>query len=90
MTLKVCSEKTKLTHVCETKVMNIPLAGDVCYVASQTDVLQTQPIHNLILYDNLSNIKLEAIDQLEIIYGERALFIMGDIRGWSLGKPRGY
>lgn len=64
--------------------MNILLTGGTGYIGSHTAVVLAEAGHKVVLYDNLSNSKLEVVDRLETILGTRPLFIEGDIRDRSL------
>lgn len=60
--------------------MNILRTGGTGYIGSHTAVVLGEAGHNVVLFDNLCNSKLEVVDRLETILGTRPLFIQGDIR----------
>lgn len=60
--------------------MNILLTGGTGYIGSHAAVEFVNSGHNVILYDNLSNSKIEVVDNLEKILGFKPHFIEGDIR----------
>lgn len=60
--------------------MNVLLTGGTGFIGSHTAVCLIEEGHVPILYDNLSNSKVEVVDAIERITGKRPIFIEGDIR----------
>lgn len=60
--------------------MNILLAGGAGYIGSHIAVTLVAAGHSIVIYDNLSNSKLQVIENLETILGKKVPFIKGDIR----------
>lgn len=60
--------------------MNVLLTGGTGFIGSHTAVCLIESGHTPVLYDNLSNSKLEVVDAIETITGKRPAFVQGDIR----------
>ena len=56
------------------------LTGGAGYIGSHTAVILLEAGYDVVIYDNLSNSKVEAINRIEKITGKRPEFIKGDIR----------
>ena len=64
--------------------MKVLLTGGTGYIGSHTAVVLTQAGHEVVLYDNLCNSKLEVAHRLSLIAGRPIPFIKGDVRDTSL------
>lgn len=64
--------------------MNILLTGGAGYIGSHTAVVLFQAGHHVVLYDNLSNSKVDAANHISSILGAPIPFIEGDVRDIGL------
>ena len=64
--------------------MNILLTGGAGYIGSHTAVALVESGNSIVIYDNLSNSKVQVIENLEKILGKKVLFVRGDIRDTEL------
>lgn len=60
--------------------MNILLTGGTGYIGSHLATVLIQAGHQLCLYDNLSNSKIQVIHQIEAVTGQAPSFVKGDVR----------
>jgi UDP-glucose 4-epimerase len=60
--------------------MKILITGGAGYIGSHTCVELLNSDFELIVFDNLSNSKLEALDRVERITGKTLDFVEGDVR----------
>jgi len=56
------------------------LTGGVGYIGSHTAVVLIEAGYEVVLYDNLSNSRLEVLERIEEITGKRPHFVEGDVR----------
>ena len=59
---------------------SVLLTGGVGYIGSHTAVVLIEAGYEVVLYDNLSNSKLDVLESIEAITGKRPHFIEGDVR----------
>jgi len=59
---------------------SVLLTGGVGYIGSHTAVVLIEAGYEVVLYDNLSNSRLEVLESIEAITGKRPHFIEGDVR----------
>jgi len=59
---------------------SVLLTGGVGYIGSHTAVVLIEAGYEVVLYDNLSNSRLEVLESIEEITGKRSHFIEGDVR----------
>ena len=64
--------------------MNILLTGGAGYIGSHTAAALVEAGHSIVIYDNLSNSKVQVIENLEKILGKQVPFVQGDIRDTQL------
>jgi UDP-glucose 4-epimerase len=64
--------------------MNILLTGGTGFVGSHATVVMVEEGHQVILFDNLSNSKLDVVQRLEKITGKKIPFVEGDVRDTKL------
>ena len=60
--------------------MNILVTGGIGYIGSHTCVELLEAGHDVVIFDNLSNAKLEVLDRIEKITGKRPKFYQADMR----------
>lgn len=60
--------------------MKVLLTGGAGYIGSHTAIVLAAAGHGVVLYDNLSNSDISAVDRIEAITGRRPPFVKGDIR----------
>ena len=59
---------------------NILLTGGAGYIGSHTAVVLLQAGYEVVLYDNLSNSKIDVVDRIQTITGRNVRFVEGDVR----------
>lgn len=59
--------------------MNIVLTGGLGYIGSHTAVVLCQAGHQVVIYDDLSNSKVEVVRSIEKITGAKITFVKGDV-----------
>jgi len=59
---------------------SVLLTGGVGYIGSHTAVVLIEAGYDVVLYDNLSNSRLDVLESIEAITGKRPHFIEGDVR----------
>lgn len=64
--------------------LNVLVTGGAGYIGSHTSVELLDAGHSVIVVDNLSNSKIEAITRVEKITGKKVKFYLGDIRDKSI------
>ena len=64
--------------------MNILLTGGAGYIGSHTAAALVEAGHSIVIYDNLSNSKVQVIENLEKILGKQVPFFQGDVRDTEL------
>lgn len=64
--------------------MNILLTGGLGYIGSHVAVVLMQDGHEVTIFDNLSNCKIDVLDRLKLILGNTPHFIKGDVRNQKL------
>ena len=64
--------------------MNILLTGGTGYIGSHTAVVLIEAGHKVVLFDNLTNSRQDAVDRLESITNQNIPFVEGDVRDTSL------
>lgn len=64
--------------------MRILLTGGTGYIGSHTAVVMAAAGHEVVLFDNLSNSKLDVVGRLQAITGKELPFVKGDIRDTAL------
>lgn len=60
--------------------MRVLLTGGMGYIGSHTAVTLLERGHEVVLYDNLCNSRVDVLDRIESIAKRRPVFIEGDIR----------
>ena len=60
--------------------MNILVSGGTGYIGSHTCVELIQAGHNVVIFDNLSNSKVDVLDKIEAITGKKPKFYQSDMR----------
>jgi len=58
---------------------SVLLTGGVGYIGSHTAVVLIEAGYEVVLYDNLTNSRLEVLESIEAITGKRPRFIEGDV-----------
>ena len=64
--------------------MKILVTGGTGYIGSHTAVELLEQEHEVIIIDNLSNSKIEVLDNIEKITGKRPIFYQGDVQNKRL------
>ncbi len=64
--------------------MNVLLTGGTGYIGSHTAVSLVEAGHGIVLFDNLSNSRLDVVDRLNKITQQNIPFVEGDVRDTSL------
>ena len=64
--------------------MNLLLTGGTGYIGSHAAVVMAEAGHQVVLFDNLSNSKLDVVQRLEKITGKPIPFVEGDVRNTAL------
>lgn len=64
--------------------MNILLTGGAGYIGSHAAIVLAQAGHQVVLYDNLSNSRVDVLARLAQIIGQRPEFVEGDVRDGKL------
>lgn len=73
-----------LTYLCRLDWMKILLTGGAGYIGSHTAVELLNAGHEVVIYDNFSNSRPEAIDRVEQITGGKLTRVEGDVRDQTL------
>ena len=60
--------------------MNILVSGGTGYIGSHTCVELIQAGHDVVIFDNLSNSKVDVLDKIEEITGKKPKFYQADMR----------
>lgn len=64
--------------------MNILLTGGTGYIGSHATIILIEAGHKVVLFDNLSNSRLDVVDRLKRITDQSTPFVEGDVRDTSL------
>ena len=64
--------------------MNILLTGGAGYIGSHTAVSLVQQGYGIVLFDNLSNSRIDVVDAIEEITGIKVPLVVGDVRDTEL------
>jgi UDP-glucose 4-epimerase len=64
--------------------MNILLTGGIGYIGSHTAAVLVGAGHQVVLFDNLANSKVSAVERLAMVTGVKLPFVEGDIRSTNL------